>query len=275
MSEATNNASVGQTGSAPLYASGPSANSFGGQPGATAKQDINPDDYVPKSVYEDLESKLGQQGEELGEYRKFLTEITPLLEELKKNPELVQYIAEGKVDEKLAKAIAEGRVEVKDAMQVAQAHSEVKKDLGKDYNKANPQDVERLIAEKVEKLDKKIAETEAKLSESVTDVEERRKFENSVNDFIESTDDFQQYAGEIEKFFEEHPDQFDIRTAYYAVKGRNMTKAEAAKAEELIAEERKRVAMNAGGGTSQAGALRVGEDAFETLVSHRGSPNRL
>lgn len=268
MSEAQNNASAGQAGSANLFAGGPSANNLGGQPPATAKQDINLDDYVPKSVYEDLESKIGQQGEELGEYRKFLTEITPLLEELKKNPELVQYIAEGKVDENLAKAIAEGRVEVKNAMQVAQAHSEVQKDLGKDYNKASAQDVERLIEEKVGKL-------EQKLSESVNDVEERRKFENTVNEFIENTEDFQQYAGEIEKFFEEHPDQFDIRTAYYAVKGRTMTKAEAAKAEEQIAEERKRVAMNAGGGMSQGGALRVGEDAFETLVSPRGSPNRL
>lgn len=267
MSDAQNSASAGQAGSAPLFAGGPSANNLGGQPPAAA-QSVDPSKFVDKAEYEKLSETLGKQGEELGDYRKFLTDITPLLEELQKQPALVEQIIAGKLDQNLVTAIAEGRVEVKDAAQVAQAHAEVKKELGKNYATLDPQAIEKMVEDKVKAV-------EQKLTESVEGVEDKRKFENKVNEFIESVDDFPKYAGEIEKWFEEHPEEYDIETAYYAVKGRGTAKEEAQKAVERIAEEQKNLALNAGGGFSQGGAMKVGEDAFDSLVAPRGSPNRL
>jgi len=53
------------------------------------------DETVAKSQYEELESKLGEQGNELGKYRDFFKQVEPLLGELDKQPELVQAIVDG------------------------------------------------------------------------------------------------------------------------------------------------------------------------------------
>lgn len=80
-----------------------------------------------KAQYEELQTKLGSQGQELGEYRQFFQGISPLLDKLDEQPELVQAIIDGKVNSELAKAAAEGKVQIEDAAIVSKAHEEVKK----------------------------------------------------------------------------------------------------------------------------------------------------
>src|SRR3990167_4171553 len=86
--------------------------------------------YIPKGTYDELQSKLGEQGSELGEFRKFYQEITPLLEKLDKYPDLVEAIVADKFNDKLAKAVLDGKVKIEEVVQVQKAQEEVKKDMG-------------------------------------------------------------------------------------------------------------------------------------------------
>ena len=72
--------------------------------------------------YGELESRLGQQGQELGEYRQFFQNISPLLDKLNQQPDLVQAIIDGKVDDSIAAAVMEGRIDIRDAAIVHQAN---------------------------------------------------------------------------------------------------------------------------------------------------------
>lgn len=65
-------------------------------------------------AYDELVSRFGTQGTELGEYRAFFQNIAPLLDKLDQAPELVQAIIDGKVDKGIAQAVMEGRVDVRD-----------------------------------------------------------------------------------------------------------------------------------------------------------------
>ncbi len=62
-------------------------------------QSEEPED-ITKSIITSLQ-------EELGEYRQFFAEITPLLEKLDKNPELTKAILKGNITAELAKAFTE------------------------------------------------------------------------------------------------------------------------------------------------------------------------
>src|ERR1035437_2069752 len=79
--------------------------------------------------YEELMSRFGTQGQELGEYRTFFQNISPLLDKLDQAPELVQAIIDGKVDKGIAQAVMEGRVDIRDAAIVQQAADTVKEKL--------------------------------------------------------------------------------------------------------------------------------------------------
>jgi hypothetical protein len=227
----------------------------GGQTGATGG------DTGAKS-YDELASRFGAQGQELGEYRTFFQNIAPLLDKLDAAPELVQAIIDGKVDKQLAQAVIDGRVDIKDAAAVQQAHEEVKTKLGeKKYDAASPEEITKLVEAQVGKFRKEFEEK--------ADLE---GFQDYTQKFIEKTSDFQEYADEIDKWLDKH-DVTDIEVAYYAVKGQ-LSETNAKKAAEVAAGERvKEVLANAGGGGQHTTFTPGGTPLVDKLISGRPNPN--
>jgi len=226
-----------------------------------------PSETVDLEQHKELESLVGRQGQELGEYRKFFTEIGPLLEKLDKSPEIVQAIIDGNITQELAKAAMEGKISIGDAQIVSQAQVEVKKELGKaDFKATSADELSRLIEAKAKEIK---GEFDAKLKER----DDLTAFESSVNDFITRTADFSQYATEIDKWLDEH-DVTDIAVAYYAVKGEMSEKAARKQAEIDRAEAEKSGALNMGGGMNSA-TYRVRGDAnvLDSLISSKSNPN--
>lgn len=218
-------------------------------------------DVVPKSVYDQLESRFGAQGNELGQYRTFFESITPLLDKLDKEPELVQGIVDGKITGELAKAVIEGKVQIGDATAVQAAATAVQ--TNPDNQGKSPAEIEALIEKKAQELRQ---EFEAK--------SELQSFEQMTQKFIETTPDFADYADEIAKWLDSH-DVTDIQIAYWAVKGQ-MSEAAAKKAAESAAGDRARdMVMNAVGGNSPAQYAHNNPALVDQLISGRTDPNRL
>lgn len=236
-------ASAGQAGSA---GNGPLTSSDG--------QPLNEPNY--KELYENLEKKIGAQGQELGEYRSFVNGLSPVLEKLDADPNLIQ-------------AILDGNINIGEAKVIEKAHEEVKSGLGKKmYDQMSAEDVAKLVTEKVNEAKK---ELEANISE----VEEAREYENSVNDFIKSTPDFGDYAQAIDSWIDEHPSVTDITVAYYAVKGQ-MSEREAKKQAGIAeAEAAKNYALNAGGGGGRATYIPQNSNLIDDLISNKSNPNVL
>lgn len=243
--------------------SGPAVNSDNtgsqaGQPGNEGQGGSV--DY--ENQYRELEQKLGKQGAELGEYRQFFQNISPLLEKLDQDPVLVQAILDGKIDQDLAQAVSEGRVTVGEAEQIQQAHQDVKKEMGnKKYESASPDQIERMVEERVQAMRQ--------------DFEEKtqlRDFEERTQNFIQNTQDFADYADEIDKWLDSH-DVTDIEVAYYAVKGQMSEAAAAKKAEEEAGERAKEVAQNAAGGGVSAQYADDGTPMVDKLISGNRNPN--
>lgn len=257
-----------------LIQEGPSANKPDGEPQKSAddqKEDVDLKKYVSKDQYEEAQSTIGRQGKELGDMRNFFQEISPLLDKLQAQPELVEAIMEDKLTSDLAKSVLEGKVKLEDATKVAEAHEDVKKDMGtKKYDEAKPEDIEKLVADKIEQ---KLAEQRKSFEKGMSEIEERREFENATNKFIENTSDFDVYADKVVKWFEEHPDQYDIRVAYEAVKGREALVNSQAKADADAAEQQKKMAVP--GGQSQGAQVIDDRDAFDDLVNSQHNPNVL
>ena len=242
--------------------SGPAINpndigAHAGQP--TTGQGTNVD-Y--ERAYKELETRLGHQGQELGEYRTFFQNISPLLEKLDKDPVLVQAILDGKIDKDLATAVSEGRVSIGDAQQVTKANEEVKKALGKEeYAAANPKDIEKMVEERL-----------AAMRQEFEQNAEMKEFEERTQKFIESTSDFADFADEIDKWLDTH-DVTDIEVAYWAVKGRMSEAAAKQKAEEEAGERAKEVAQNASGGGVTAQYTADGRSLADILISSNRNPN--
>lgn len=213
-------------------------------------------------AYDELQTRFGAQGQELGEYRQFFQNIAPLLDKLDQSPEMVQAIIDGKLDKSIAKAVLENRVDIRDAAAVQQAHESVKTALGtKKYDAASPEEIEKMVEAKVGKFR---AEFEEKA--------DLQTFQEYTQKFIETTPDFQEYADEIDKWLDSH-DVTDIEVAYYAVKGQ-MSEAAAKKAVETATAERAKDMMaNAGGGGERATYAQDGTPLVDKLISGRPNPN--
>ena len=212
--------------------------------------------------YEELESRLGTQGQELGEYRQFFQSIAPLLDKLDQAPELVQAIVDGQVDKDIAKAVLEGRVDVRDANAVQEAHEGVKAKLGKKaYNDTSPEGITKLVETEVSKFRK---EFEAK-----SDLE---NFQDYTQDFIKKTPDFEEYADKVDQWLDSH-DVTDIEVAYYAVKGQISQEAAKEEAESASAERAKDVLANAGGGGQTSQFTADGTPIVDKLISGKPNPN--
>jgi len=248
----------------PDITSVPNPNSFGGATGETQNQ--APQIIDPKQ-HAELESLVGKQGEELGEYRKFISEISPLLDKLDKNPEIVQAIIDGNITADLAKAAIEGKVTINDAEIVSKAQEEVKKELGKKgFEGASAEVITKLIEDKAKEI-KSEFETKFKQRDDLD------AFESSVNDFISRTSDFPQYAKEIDKWLDEH-EVTDIAVAYYAVKGELSEKEAVKQADIEKAEIEKGGALNMGGGQNRPTHISGNNsDLVDSLISPKVNPN--
>ena len=237
--------------------------------GAEGKVDL--DKYIPKEQYEELEEKLGTQGNELGEMRSFFDQVSPLLTKLDESPELLQAILDDKITGDLVKSVAEGNVPTKEAKTVTEAHRVVKKELGdKKYEEATPEKIEKLISEKLEEVTKGM---ENKFQKGLSDIEEKRAFEQGVYDFANSKTDFPEYAEAIEKWFEDNPNQSDIKVAYDSVKGIVLQKKYESEENEKAGEEAKNVAANAGGGESQGTGNIEDKNIVDELIGDVTNPN--
>lgn len=228
---------------------------------------VNTGSPVDQEQFKNLEQAFGKQGQELGEYRKFFADVSPLLDKLDKSPELVQAIIDGKVDAALAQAAIDGKISFGDAETVTKANTEVKKELGKKaYNEATPEELSSLVEDKVAALK---TEMWSKMKED----EDLRNFDSKVKDFISNTPDFADYSKEINTWLDNH-DVADIEIAYYAVKGQLSEKAAKQKALEEQGEYAKDLALNAGGGSSRTTySGEAGAALVDRLISGKSNPN--
>ena len=225
-----------------------------------------PVEQIDPVQHKELESLVGRQGTELGEFRKFFSDIAPLLDKLDKSPEIVQAIIDGHITTDLAKAAIEGKVSVSDAKIVSKAHEEVKKELGKEgYQGASPDEITKLVEEKAKEI-------KGEFQKELKDRDELSAFESGVNDFISRTPDFTKYASEIDKWLDEH-DVTDIAVAYYAVKGELSEKEAKKQADIDKAEAEKGIASNMGGGTTNATRIRGDANVVDTLIAGKSNPN--
>lgn len=249
----------------------PNPNDFGGNPGAgeTQKTEVKTEEtQIDPKQHAELESLVGTQGTELGELRKFFSDIAPLLDKLDKNPEIVQAVIDGNITNDLAKAAMEGKVSVEDAKIVDKAHEEVKENLGKEgYKGASAEEVEKLVTEKAKEI-------MGDVQKELKDRDEVTAFEASVNDFISRTPDFEKFASDIDKWLDKH-DVTDIAVAYYAVKGELSEKEAGKQAEIDKAEAQKNMALNAGGGTPVKTHIQGNSEAVDTLIAGKSNPNTL
>lgn len=222
---------------------------------------------VDLAQHQNLEKLVGKMGEELGEHRKFMTDMAPLFEKLDSNPELVQAILDGKIDAELTKAVVEGKVTVGDAKAITEAHTEVKKELGeKKYEKASADDIAKLV-------DDRVSAIRGELMDKIKADEDLRSFEANVADFIANTPDFAKYAEDVNSWLDNH-DVTDIRIAYYAVKGELSEKEARDQAAKDQAEYEKNLILNAGGGNSRV--TYSGGDAgkiVDSLIAGKTSAN--
>lgn len=253
---AENNSGSVQTGS-PIIGGPANANVLpAGQP-----QQVG--EMVPKAQYDELFSKFGQQGNELGKHREFFDDITPLLEKLNDSPELAKVILDEKFDTNLATAILEGRVTVQEAGQVQAAVASVQKELGKQaFNASTPEDIAKMVEKEV-----------GKVRQEIEHRDEMRSFEKRTSDFIASTSDFADYGDSISRWLDDHADIVDVETAYYAVKGKLSADEAAKKTIEAQTELAKEIAQNAGGGAGVATHLRRDSKLIDQLIGGRANPN--
>lgn len=227
-----------------------------GQSGDQNGQGIN---Y--EAAYKELETKMGGMGQELGEYRAFVNQITPLLEKLDANPDLVRAIVDGKIDESLVKDVLAGKITQQDAQVVTQANEAVNAAVSKtDMDRMTPQQVTALIEEKANEIRQEM-EKKAEL----------QTFEQKTQAFIESTPDFVEYAEEIDKWLDSH-NIADIEVAYYAVKGQLSNSAAKKIAEEANAERQKEMMLNAGGGNGYSTTAPDGTKLIDSLVGGPANP---
>lgn len=210
-----------------------------------------------------------EAAEKLSQYEKFVEGITPLLNKLDANPELVKAILADKVDTKLATALLDGKVKIEEAQQVVEAHEQVKQDLGKDaYANIDPAKLQEMVAAKATEIASETVERKLK------DFDEEKQFEKTITDFIARTKDYPDFADEVNKWLAAHPDVTDIEAAYWAVKGKALAEATSKEQQKEAGEAAKDIAANAGGGSSAAtGKAPQNLSEWDRLVAPRSNPN--
>jgi len=211
----------------------------------------------------------GQASEEslqrLQTLEKFFEDITPVLKELEKNPEIVEAIVSGKLTPDFAKAAMEGTLTVKEAEAATAAVAAVTEEVGQAaVNAMTPDDLTKLVEEKMNSFKKEF-----------TEKEEQKEFEAYTNKFIAETSDFSQHADAIAAWLEEHKDITDVRVAYFAVKGEMSVKEARDAASKDAAEAAKNVILNASGGGVTAQFTPDGTPVIDRLIASKSNPNSI
>ena len=267
----TVSAAAGSTEAASNVAADPNLSGGTGQSANKEPQAKANEEMVPKSQYTELEQKLGEQGRQLGEARDFVEGIAPLLGKLENNQELVDAILKDKISPEVLAAAIKGEVSPKEAQTVSEAHEEIKKDLGKKgYEQATPQQIEKLVSDKVADL---IGKSEQKIGKQLLEAEQLRDFEDKVSSFIARTPDFPAYAVAIEAYIESHPGLDDMETAYHAVKGFALGKKAEEDKQAAAGEAAKDVAANAAGGGVQSTKVINDQAIVDQLIGQPKNPN--
>jgi len=200
---------------------------------------------------------------ERDELQKFFNGATPLLEKLNASPDLVQAILADKVNDEFAKAALAGTLSTKDAEIATAAAVAVEKQIGtKAFNAADPDELSRLMEEKVSALESKLAEKD-----------DQRQFESYTNQFISETSDFTKYSQAIADWLDDH-DVTDIRVAYYAVKGELSEKQAKEAADAEASNIAKDFMITQGGGGIHSNATINSQPLIDSLVANRSNPNR-
>ena len=250
-----------QSGSPESMDTDPTLNGGAGQSGET----IDPE------MYQQLEQKLGIQGKELGDFRNFFEEISPLLEILDEDPDLTRAILDKKISSQMLKPVLEGSVPLKTATDVTKAHEEVKKELGKvAYERLSPKDIEDRVFKRMEQ---RFNDLQTNVTQNLDEADQMRNFENEVTDFIESTPDFPELAEDIDNWLNAHPHITDIEVAYDAVKGKVLAEYYAEEEDVRAAEKQKDFAANAGGGQGQATGHFDNQALVDRLIGRTSNPN--
>ena len=245
-----------------------------GEPQIKSEAEVDLTKYISRQDYEELEQKLGTNSAELGDYRTFFKDISPLLDKLQDSPEVAEAIIEGKLTPELVTAILEGKVNTTEATQVVEAHQQIKENMGtKKYEQTSPEVIEKLVADQLKGVDDKIKQATDKFSKDISEIEEKRDFEDKVQNFIGSVDDFSDYSESVVKWLEDHPSVYDIEVAYFAVKGKVLAEKASKDAEVKAAEEQKNIAANAGGGHSQGKQVIQDKNVVDDLIGGRTNPN--
>lgn len=287
MSE-TNNQNGSANAGSPISNDVPNSNSFGEsgqtQDASQTKKDENNNTSgnVSEEQYRNLEKKLGEQGSELGtlrdknkELETFFEEISPLMEKLDSDKELITLIMEGKVNSKLAKDVLEGKVSKSDAETVTEAHKEVKKEMSTtEYANAKPEEIESRILEKVGNLlEEKLGKTNENFTKKLSETEKMREYEKATEEFARNTNDFSQYVERIFGLMKEFPDVTDIKALYKMAKGEALEKQKEEADKNADAEHAKELASNAAGGGSH-GTVRIKDDSLlDTLIGGATNTN--
>jgi len=221
---------------------------------------------VSEETYKQLERKLGEMGQELGNYNKYFEDIKPVLDKLAEDPKLVQAIVAGKLTPELANAALEGKLTVAEAKAIEAAQAEIKKEVGKaTFEGMDPAQIEKLVGERMKLVEDKI---ESRLKEAEDDVE----FSKGLGGFVDAHPDFVELKDEILEWLDKH-DSLDPSAAYYAVKGELWERMAAEEARKSGAEQMKEVALNAAGGSGSRTAQIVSDDIMDSIIAPRVSAN--
>lgn len=236
------------------------------------------EETVPKSQYEELFSKFGKQGEELGIYRKYAEEFEPIMKLMEDNPEIEEALLSGKLDSELAKAVLDGRVTKEQATEVAEAHQQVKKDMTKDeYKEASPdkilEEMGKIVDAKLqEALKPAIEQSEKKINDLSSQMSTQQRIaanEQKIREFIAATQDFGEYSSEIQERMEARPG-LSIVEAYELVKAKHILEQASKERSDHDARSSKEVAANARGGQgSHSGKNVVQGDRREEFIKMR------
>jgi len=231
----------------------PSDNSKGTPENNSEKKDENKEEMVPISRLKSAEQKISELGDNKARNEEWFKDNKNWLDPIVANPEIAEALRTGKLDGDLAKGILEGKVTLEEAKAVTKATEDVKKEVGTEK-------FEGMSAEAASKLvEAEVAKQFISLQKDVDSRFSKQALEDSAvkenSNFIADTPDFADYADDVNQWLDKHSDVWKLEDAYHAVKGRRMTDTEAKKRAEEVAEEKKRLASNAGGGTSEAGAI--------------------
>jgi len=227
---------------------------------------------VPKDTYDNAQKLIGKQGEELGQLRSFVEELTPLLDKLQAQPDVIQAIMDGKIDSELAKAVLEGKVGVEEAQVVTEAHDKVKDDMGKDkYEATSPEEISKMVEQQVEA---KMSKERDSFRQGLGELENKQDFIKSVDQFVSSVPDFREHADDVTQWLDDHPDVYDISVAYEAVIGRKALMSAKESGAVEAAEKAKELAANAAGGTGAVTANVDEQELVDRLIGSATNPNK-